>query len=171
MILDEISAADFFLGVIVLAIAIYSFGRNSGFSAGTISSDVKSIKKEIKSLSKGIKKLNEAVFFQRINPSLNPLKTNSPRALSEVGKKISTKVGARKIADSIAPKQIARSHGLEEYDIEKECMEFLFNEFEPGYEIDRKIKDCAYNFGTGKDTVLLVIAIELRDIVLKATRS
>ena len=154
------------IGAVAAAIAIYRSVFNSGFRSGTLPSEVKELKDSFNRFKDELRviirsQLLELGFY---TPTTD---TNSPRTLSDLGKRISKKLDVKGMARSLVPDLTKRVNGLAEYDVQNVCLEFVLNEFEPTSELDEKIKKCAYDNGIGKDAVLAVLAIELGDILLK----
>ena len=96
------------------------------------------------------------------------LKKTSPQSLTSEGTKVSKEIGAKDIAQSIAPILSKRVQNLSEYEIQKICLEYIVNEFKPTDNIKAKMNDSAYRSGVGELAVKLVIAIELRDALLNS---
>ena len=120
----------------------------------------------------GIKALNTKV--DRIIDTLNIdgiSKSKSARTLSDLGCKISKEIDAKKLAHSLAPKLAERSKFMGEYDVQELCYEYVRYEYKPDPEIEEKMKSSAYhNNGISVHSVLAVLALELRDVLLKSRK-
>ena len=101
----------------------------------------------------------------------NSLQGSSPKRLTTLGKKVSKDAGAKDIVRMIAPALVERARGLSNYKIQELSDEYMIGEFKPAGEVERKMEESAYNNGVGKLVVKLVIAVELRDVLLKSSKS
>ena len=159
-----------FLGAVVAIIIVYNFVRDSGFKEGTVNSDIKSLRKSFEDFKDSFKdEVLTAIKSHLFDIGWPPSTTDkqSPRTLSDLGKKVSKKLDARNFVKSLAPGLEQRSRGLAEYDIQKLCFEYINNEFQPTPEMEARLKKCAYDNGIGLQDVLAVLVIELRDELLK----
>ena len=86
--------------------------------------------------------------------------------LTELGRKISARLGAAAIADSLVPHARERASGLQPYEIQELCFAYIRNEYEPPDDVRALILQCAFDNGLEREAVLDVIAIELRDRLL-----
>ena len=95
-----------------------------------------------------------------------PSKSGRTR-LSTLGEAICEEIGARTIAEAIAPALDERVSGLHPYEVQKLCERYALEDYEPEEDTRRKILDSAYERGVKREQVLGVIAIELRDTLLE----
>lgn len=93
----------------------------------------------------------------------------SPLRLTDLGQKISTEIGATELARELAVEIRERVAGMDEYDLQETCLDFLENDYEPTPEMDSLIKKAAFDNGLKRHQVLRVIGLELRDLL--STRS
>ena len=112
-----------------------------------------------------------AAQIAQANGLKNSLEGSSPKRLTALGKKVSKDAGARDIVRMIAPALVDRAKGLSNYKIQELSDEYMIGEFKPAGEVERKMEESAYNNGVGKLVVKLVIAVELRDVLLKSSKS
>lgn len=93
---------------------------------------------------------------------------SSPLHLTDMGESISAALQARKWAERTAAALGERVKGKRPYEIQDLSFEYVKNEFEPTEEQEVEIRTCAYEKGVKRDIVLDVLAVELRDVLLKA---
>ena len=125
------------------------FAKTIGQSIETIQSDIKKI---FRILSEG-----------------QTIEASSPLRLTDLGKSISGFLGARDWAETTA-KEVATKIPVSEkhpYGIQTYCFEFVKRESTLSEELNRKVQEAAYNNGLEIDKVRRVLAIELRDVLLK----
>ena len=156
----------FVAGVIATVGSVYVIFKmmfNIGAWKGGIENRLEGLEKDVTWIKGYI------VQLPRFLPS-DAVDSKSPRTLSELGKNISREIDAKKLVKSLVPILAERSKGLEEYDVQKLCYDYVHMEFEPTDEIDRRLKGGAFNNGVSRWTVLEVLAIELRDALLKLSK-
>ena len=96
-----------------------------------------------------------------------PVAGGSPIQLTDLGRKISEKLQAREWAEKTAAMLGGRVKGKPPYEVQDICYDYVKNEFNPTEEQDAKIRMCAYENALDRDKVLDVLAVELRDVLLK----
>ena len=104
-------------------------------------------------------------IFERL-PSPLTVAGASPLRLTELGKKISARLAAGAIADDLAPHLRERVAGLQPYEIQELCFDYIRKEYEPPDPVKALILACAFDNGIDRNQVLNVLAIELRDRLL-----
>ena len=136
------------------------------------------IRKDIRDIRGDIAENRE--FSQRISQDVEGIKAalgqlpstaisdNSPLHLTDMGESISATLQAREWAERTAAALGERVKGKRPYEIQDLSFEYVKNEFEPTEEQEVEIRTCAYEKGVKRDIVLDVLAVELRDILLKA---
>ena len=90
----------------------------------------------------------------------------SPLRLTSLGQEISKYLDAGTVADALAPGLQERTKGMDAYQIQELCLEFVRREFKPQEELDILIRTSAFEHGLKRDQILDVIAIELRERLL-----
>ena len=93
---------------------------------------------------------------------------SSPLHLTDMGESISATLQARDWAERTAATLGERVKGKRPYEIQDLSFEYVKNEFKPTEEQEVEIRTCAYEKGVKRDIVLDVLAVELRDVLLKA---
>lgn len=93
---------------------------------------------------------------------------SSPLHLTDMGESISATLQAREWAERTAAALGERVKGKRPYEVQDISFEYVKNEFRPTEEQEVEIRTCAYEKGVKRDIVLDVLAVELRDVLLKA---
>ena len=91
----------------------------------------------------------------------------SPLRLTALGKSISEMFDAPRWAEDIARTLTHRVEGMLAYDVQEFCRSYVRDEFKPTSDQEARIKECAYEKGLNQSQVLNVLAVELRDALLK----
>lgn len=93
---------------------------------------------------------------------------SSPLHLTDIGESISATLRAREWAERTAAALGERVKGKRPYEVQDLSFEYVKREFKPTEEQEVEIRTCAYEKGLKRDIVLDVLAVELRDALLKA---
>ena len=128
-----------------------------------VETDISAIKNTTSDINSKLSNLTSLFVSMLLDGVLN---SKSPRTLSDLGKKISEELGAKQLAESLAPHLVERSKGLSEYDIQNLCNEYVHQEYTPEPDFEEQMKSCAYNYGISIISVLSILAVELRDALL-----
>ena len=105
------------------------------------------------------------VILERMGPTTST--SGSPITLTDLGRKISARLDAGAIADSLVPKVHARVSGMQPYEVQEFRRDYIRgSEFVPTDDVKTLIMQCAFDNGLNQVQVLDVIAIELRDRLL-----
>ena len=138
------------IGVVALVFGI-------GKWVGNVNSDRKSFKEFMNEVRDDIKKT-----LDRLPPPL-PVTAGSPLALTDLGRKISERLSAGTLADSLVPILRERTSGKDPYEIQELCFAYVRGEYEPPQELEVLIRMCACENALKREQVLDVLAVELRD--------
>ena len=128
-----------------------------------VETDISAIKDTTSDINSKVSNLTNLFLSMLLDGVLN---SRSPRTLSNLGKKISKELGARQLAESLAPHLVERSKGLSAYDIQNLCNEYVHQEYTPDPDVEEQMKSCAYSNGISIISVLSILAVELRDVLL-----
>ena len=93
---------------------------------------------------------------------------SDPRTLSARGRKISREMDARSLALTLARELPDRTDGMNEYDVQNFCLEYVRYEYVPAAEIEKRMKGIAYDNNITMHSVQAVLAFELRDALLQS---
>ena len=153
----------------LLSLSAVAFGLVFGLGQwkGKVDSDRASFKEFMTGIKGDLAEIRSNInrIFERL-PSPRPLASGSPLRLTELGRKISARLDAGTIADSLLPQLRERSSGLQPYEIQELCFAHVREKYEPPEDVEALVLQCAFDDGLDREQVLDVIAIELRDRLL-----
>ena len=160
-------------GVIVALITLYLAKRTESRSwsewkggIGEFKTHVETTFREIKD---SIDKIRESI--SSINSRLAHLSGlvghNSPISLTDKGREVSAELEGSEWAIKEASRLADRIEGKNEYEIQEFCFEYVREDFTPDNELNKKLQECAYRRGATVDDLKEVLAVELRDAMLK----
>ena len=154
------------IGLLSLAAVVFGLVFGLGQWKGNLDSDRASFKEFMAGIKGDLAQIRSDInrIFERL-PS-GPLARGSPLRLTELGRKISARLDAGTIADSLLPQLRGRSSGLQPYEIQELCFAHVREKYEPPKDVEALILQCAFDDGLDRKEVLDVIAIELRDRLL-----
>ena len=116
--------------------------------------DIKEIRTDIKTL----------LLYQLPHESV---KATSPLQLTEKGKTISEGFSAAELAKRIAETLKGEVEGKADYDLQAFCFDYARSRFKPDDVLEARIKQVAYDNGVDILEVQSVLAIELRNVLMK----
>ena len=138
---------------------------------GRVNSDRESFKDFVKEVREKLDKVEERIgeIFQRLQTQTTT--RSSARRLTDLGKKISESLNAADWAlqaVSDIKKFVPDINEMEPYDVQELCFRYVnTGVFSPTPEYEKRLKACAYENGIDLAQVRDVLAIELRDYILK----
>ena len=154
------SASATIIGVgIAVAVAVFKSGR----WVGQVETGLNSLTKTIDRLDASLRELGadvKTLLRWQDSPTVGG---KSPLSLTEIGKKVSDALNMPDMAERLAPSLKSRVEGMLPYDIQEFCFVYIRDEYQPGAEDEKRIKDCAYDNGLDRDDVMDALAIILRD--------
>ena len=130
--------------------------------------DFKSFMEEIRTELSRIHSRIDDIFGKLGGPAT--VQTTSPITLTELGQSVSETLGASAWAEERAPRLLKRVADAGAYDIQVFAYQYVEDEFTPDPAMEATIKQCAYENGLRRKQVLDVLAIELRDRLLRLRR-
>ena len=128
----------------------------------TLSSFNEEVRADIEEIRSDVKRI-----FERLpNP---PIKTSSPLTLSKLGEAAAERTKAREWASGLAGELASSVEGKRESEIREFCQDYVDEMSSTGKDADMldRVRDCAYEFGTGYSDVLAILGVVLRDEILK----
>ena len=151
------------LGEIIIGIgsgiaAAILFTYRIGNWKGVIDTKISGIEKDIIEIKKNI---NEYLILPKV------MESKSPLHLNEMGKKIQEEIGTVEMAKEIAPVLRESVKDKVPYEIQEICFNFIEKEYKMSRDIEKRFLNSAYNHGLGRYEVAMVLAIDLRDTLLK----
>ena len=145
---------------IVVAIAVGGLIFGAGKWVGAVNSDRASFSAFTKEIRDDIKKILDRLPSQTVSSS-------SPLQLTELGRTISVRISALSIAEELAAVVREQVRGRQAYEIQEICFDYVLKQYEPREDQEAVIKECAYENGIDLEQVMKVIAVELRDFLLR----
>lgn len=128
------------------------------------------IRKDVRENRETTRKIGEDVEVIKATLARFPsaaVSDSSPLHLTDIGESISDALQAREWAERTAAGLGERVKGKRPYEVQDISFEYVKNEFKPTDEQEVEIRTCAYEKGVKRDIVLDVLAVELRDALLK----
>ncbi len=114
-----------------------------------------------------IKELRQDVKVMMTRVLALPVGKNSPLHLTDIGERMSKDISGRAWATDVAHALRHKIEGKEPYEIHEFSFQYVKKELEPDPDLASKIGRCAYETGYSRDDVLDVMAIELRDALMR----
>ena len=149
--------------LIAIGVAIFKVGR----WVGVVDTSLKSFKDAVREIKEATKKIQadiNGLLYELMSQTLSP---GSPLEPNELGKKVSETMGFHSIAKDLAAGLIEKAEDKNQYDIQELCFNFVRDDYDPSDEVANNIKECAYENGISRSDVTDVLAVELRDEILR----
>lgn len=137
---------------------------DEGYSKGATDTKIENLETSVKELKNDVKELSRK-FDDYLFASDSVIKSQSSRALSKLGEKVSMRMKAKDIAASLAP-NIEIKIGMSRYAVQRLSFEYVQNHYQPDAATVELMEQCVYDEGIGIFSNRNVIAIELRDLLL-----
>ena len=156
------------IGVLSFSAVTVGIIFGAGQWKGKVDSDRDAFKAFMASIKQDIEKIHSRIddIFGKLGGPAT-IKIASPITLMELGQSISETLGASAWAEERAPRLLKRVAGAGAYDIQVFAYQYVEDEFTPNPAMEATIKQCAYENGLRRKQVLDVLAIELRDRLLR----
>ena len=168
--MPELAAATPWLaivGAVAAAIVIGGVLVSIGIWIGSVNTSLKSLREAVPEIKGSVDKIRENInglLHELTSRTLNP---GSPLKPNELGRKVSESIDAPAIVKGLAPGLCDRANGKPPYDIQELCFNFIRDDYEPSDEVEKNIKEFAYENGISRADVMDVLAVELRDEILR----
>jgi len=158
--------ASFFaigVGIVVIVGTLLAIG---GWLNG-LKTDREKFNKFIDKVERKLEEIFESITDLRLktNPATQK---KSPISLTELGEKVSKEIEGESVSEELAKKLSGETTDLNAYEIQKFSLDFIHNRFKPDENYSNKLKDSAYNNGLTLRETKDVLALELRDALLKS---
>jgi len=127
----------------------------------TIREAMNKIDNDFKDIRKDIQKI-----FERL-PEPGTVVSTSPLKLTSIGQKISEEIEASAWAEATAQELQHQVTDPTPYQIQQFCFDHVESNFAPSDELVAKAQASAYSHGVSLEAVYKVLAVELRDKLLK----
>ena len=138
-----------------------------GVWVGTVITNLSSLKEAVRRIEDSVDKIRENInglLHELTSKTLNP---GSPLEPNELGQEVSKSIDAPSIVKGLALGLRERADGKPSYDIQEMCFYFIRDEYKPVEDIEKKIKQCAYDNGISRADVMDVLAVKLRDEIFR----
>ena len=156
------------IALVITAISItFKVGKWVGGMNTSLTHLGNNLEKFENAIKEGFSEIREDIKKILSWQSSKTIEAKSPLNLTTIGKDVSKTLGMSSVADKLAPELARHISGKSPYDIQQFCFDYVRDEYEPDPEFDNRIKQHAYQNGLDRDEVLDVLAIELRDRLLK----
>ena len=163
MILLICSALGAIAAVLSIGLLLFKAGRWTG----TVDTNIGALKHAVEELKNTIKSIDTKLSkLLRLYPD-PAIEGSSPLKLTELGERVSDKIGAPDIAIGIARVVSEKVVSMSDYEIQEFAKEYAQSQFEPTSIQSAELDDCAFQEGIPRDSVLSVIGIELRDRLIE----
>ena len=104
-------------------------------------------------------------ILARIPPAPTPVSIASPLHLNEFGDKIAASLKAQEWAAQAAQMVVTEVAGMQPFEIDDFSVKYVNERLDA--QLRQRVAQCAYEFGTDRDSVQLVLRVVLRDELLK----
>lgn len=154
----------------IAIVAVLGIPGGVVFSVFRIGAWYNSVNTDREKFDKFIEKIENKLdqILDRITKlSHETLETKSPPRLNDLGLEVSKELGASVWASKIASELISQVKGKKDYEIQKLSFDLARTSTVVDEEMEIKVEICAYERGLVKGDVLDVLAIELRDELLR----
>ena len=138
-----------------------------GIWVGNVTTNLKGLKGAVREIKEAVDKIRDntnSVLHELTSKTLNP---GSPLEPNELGYKVSKSIDAPSIVKGLASGLRERADGKLPYDIQELCFDFIRDEYKPVEDIEKKIKQCAYDNGISRVDIMDVLAVKLRDEIIR----
>ncbi|MCY4101456.1 MAG: hypothetical protein OXF46_11150 [Rhodobacteraceae bacterium] len=153
------TAIIFVVGTIYLTIVVNNWFRD-------LREDRNNFKKFIDDVGGKLNSIYDA-FVQygfETNPAFGK---SSPLTLTDLGKKISKEINGQDFAENEAKKIFEKVKSMSAYEVQEFCLHYIHNDYKPDDDYLSTLKDTAFYNGMSLRGTKDVLAVELRDALLK----
>ena len=160
--------------LIAIGVVIFKVGRWTGVIntsletfKGTITKIQEDIKDAVREIKEAVTKTQADINSLQLELTSKTLSPGSPLEPNELGKKVSETIGVPSIVKGLAVGLSEKAEGKHPYDIQELCFNFVRDDYDPSDEVEKNIKEFAYENGISRADVMDVLAVELRDEILR----
>ena len=133
--------------------------------AGSVNADLQSLKDSVGEIRKTVEKI-----LSQLSPRAT-VTSASPLRLTDLGREILDRLDGKTWAMGMAPGLLDRVRGMDPYRVQEFCRAYVQDGTNEGWvpdeEMSAKLGYCAFEHGLKIEQVLDVLAIELRDVLLR----
>ncbi len=158
------------IGFVVLALGLFGVWKSIGACTDRLGARTERVKTRLGDRIGRVEKRLMDAFYQALEePDIGPISRQSPLQLNELGEAVSAEVGGAEWAERVSATLADWIEGKDAYEIQEHCFEVAEN-FSYTPEEKRGIHQSAFNLGLPAEQVRRVLAIELRNELLKLAR-
>ena len=154
---------------VIAVIAIVTLLVKGGMWIGSVNARLDNTQSRLDTIEALIQEIRRDLrtLFRRLPTSTTT--EDSPLRLTDLGKTISEDIGAVPWAIELATELRPQVAGRRPDEIHEFCFEYVYHQFHPDKDLDRAIGMAACENGIDRTEVLDVLAVELRDRLLRET--
>ena len=140
-----------------------------GIWVGTVSTGLKTTRGALTEIRSDIRDIRHDVasLLRGLLPDRSLLTNDSPLRVTALGEKIARQIGAEEVVTQMARHVRPRVIGKSEYEVQEECFSYLRDQYRPQHNVEERILKSAYDHGLSRGQVIDVLAVMLRDELLK----
>ena len=158
------------VGFVVLALGLFGVWKNLGTRSDRLGAHTECAETRLGDrIGRVEKRLMDASYQVFGKLDIGPLSRQSPLRLNELGEAVSAEIGGAEWAKRVSATLADWIEGRDAYEIQEHCFEVAEN-FSYTPEEKRGIHQSAFSRGLPAEQVRRVLAIELRDELLKLAR-
>ena len=151
------------LAVLGFLWAVSNAIHKHGVWKGTVDESVKSLKELMTEIRNDVKEIIKSL------PST--LQGKSPLELTDLGERISIQLSAKEWAQRVGNELRDQVVDMEDFEVQEFSESYLSDQFVPSESQDETIRKCIYEHGVGRNQVINVLMVELRDALLAMKKS
>lgn len=150
--------------IIPAVIAFVTLLVTGGIWIGRVNSDRENFKEFMKEVRDDIGKIRDDIgeIFRKLPSS--PVDSLSPLQLNDLGDQIADHMDAKAWATALSEKILEQIEGMEDYEIDEYSKDYV-SRLDEAWQ--RKISSSAYKFGLERNSIELVLAVVLRNVLLQ----
>lgn len=150
--------------IIPAVIAFVTLLVTVGIWIGRVNSDRENFKEFMKEVRDDIGKIRDDIgeIFRKLPSS--PVDSLSPLQLNDLGDQIADHMDAKAWATALSEKILKQIEGMEDYEIDEYSKDYV-SRLDEAWQ--RKISSSAYKFGLERNSIELVLAVVLRNVLLQ----
>ncbi len=150
--------------IIPAVIAFVTLLVTVGIWIGRVNSDRENFKEFMKEVRDDIGKIRDDIgeIFRKLPSS--PVDSLSPLQLNDLGDQIADHMDAKAWAGALSEKILEQIEGMEDYEIDEYSRDYV-SRLDEAWQ--RKISSSAYKFGLERNSIELVLAVVLRNVLLQ----
>ena len=154
----------------VVALTSLSLIGSAIWGAASTTKDVAWLKDAFQSMQEDIRKIQDDIRGLFLKMDSGTVKEASPLGLTDLGEKIARELNLREWLNVEANQLVDQIEGKAEFEVHDFCVHYVDKMIEESPQWDRKLRAAAYEYGLALPSVSIVLAIELRNELLRLCR-